>query len=219
MFGHPVRKPRVSGVGVSGEGIPGDIAVAFDVVARHDRRGRYAALAPAFQGSGDEAEHVDLGQVVELVTTLGDRQRDDAGARCGQQLDHALRVVGCVPVVDDRPDDPCLASAVRVFQQQGVQAVLRGHHVGHLAIGGQHADPADAPPVGQPRVEEPIDIGGLMRPVKAADPEMHNADTGFGPGVRRGGNGQLPQRSVVEVHVRATTVVTVPLVGPMPKAV
>ena len=164
-------------IGVGGERVPGDLAVALDVVAGHDRRRCDAAVAPPRQRLGHQAEHVDaLTEVVDVVAALGDRQRDDPGARRGQQFDHRLGIVGRVAVVDDRADHPGVAGAVGVLEQQGVQAVLRGHHVGHLAVGGHDADPADAPVFGEAHLQEAVDVHRLVRAVEAADAEMHYAD-------------------------------------------
>ena len=43
---------------------------------------------------------------IDVVAALGDRQRDDPGARRGEQFDDGLAVVGRIAVVDDRADDP-----------------------------------------------------------------------------------------------------------------
>ena len=111
--------------------------------------------------------------VVDVVAALGDGQRDDPGARRGQQFDHRLGIVGGVAVVDDRPDHPRVAAAVGVLEQQRVQAVLGGQHLGHLAVGRHDADAADAPvawrapsPAGGRRTS-PGAHGGSRRPRNA----------------------------------------------------
>ena len=136
------------------------------------------AVAAPRQRLGHQAEHahaVGL-SVVDVVAALGDGQRDDPGARRGEQFDHRLGVVGRVAVVDDRADHPGVAAAVGVLQQQRVQPVLGGQHVGHLAVGRHDADTADAPVVGEPLLQQAVDVHRLMRAVKAADAEMHYAD-------------------------------------------
>ena len=78
--------------------------------------------------------------------------------------------------------------AVGVFDDQGVEPVLRGHHVGHLAVAGQHADSADGPVLGGPAVEQAVDVHRLVRPVEPADAEMHDADTDLASVVARLGD-------------------------------
>ena len=70
MLRHPLGEPVVVRVGVGGERRARDVAVALDVVARHDRRRRHAALAAPGECLGDQAEDVDL----ELVAPLLERQ-------------------------------------------------------------------------------------------------------------------------------------------------
>ena len=88
----------------------------------------------------------------------------------------AFGIVGRVAIVDDRSDHPRVAGAVGFLEQQRVQPVLGGHHLGHLAVGRHHADPADAPVFGESHLQQAVDVHRLMRAVEAADPEMHYAD-------------------------------------------
>src|ERR1700720_2604375 len=78
------------------------------------------AIPPPPGGAGNPPPAGRAGiptKVVDVVATFGDGQRDDPGARRGEQFDDCLCVVGRVAVVDDRSDHPCLAAAVRVLQQ------------------------------------------------------------------------------------------------------
>src|SRR5262249_17315284 len=86
----------------------------------------------------------------------------------------------------------------------------RGHHIGHLAVGGQHADPADAPPLGQPRLQQPVDVHRLVCAVKAPDPEMHYADTDLVAVIARLIDRDLRQRRLVQFHDTVTTLLTLP---------
>ena len=65
------------------------------------------------------------GHLVDEVAALGDGQRHDAGARVGQPVDDGLRVVGREEQLDDAADDPRLAVAVGVLDDEGVEPVLR----------------------------------------------------------------------------------------------
>ena len=53
---HPLAEARVHAFGVGGERMPGHLAVALDVVARHDRRRRDTAVAAPRQRLGDQTE-------------------------------------------------------------------------------------------------------------------------------------------------------------------
>jgi hypothetical protein len=118
-------RPGCNPVGVAGERGAGDIAVALDVVAGHDRRRRSTGFAAALQSRGDQSENGVIAGVIDgTVAALGDSHGHDACGRGTEQLDHRFWVVGCVAVVDDRTDDPDVTCAVRVFQDQGVEAVL-----------------------------------------------------------------------------------------------
>src|SRR5688572_31799106 len=46
---------------------------------------------------------------------------------------------------------------------QGEQAVLRGHDLGHRPVGGQHADPADAPVERLPAGHQAVEVHRLVR--------------------------------------------------------
>ena len=105
-----------------------------------------------------------------------------------------LGIVGRVAVVDDRADHPGVAAAVGILQQQRVQPVLGGHHVGHLAVGRHDADAADAPVLGEPHLQQAVDVHRLVRTVKAADSEMHYADADFVAVVARLVDRDLRQR-------------------------
>ena len=91
-------------------------------------------------------------------------------------FDRRLRVVGRVAVVDDRADHPRVAAAVGVLQDQRVETVLGVEDVAHLAVGGHHADAADAPFVREALLQQPVDVHGLMRAVEVTDADMHDAD-------------------------------------------
>ena len=174
----PLRQARVHAFGIARERLPGDLAVALDVVARHDRRRCDPAVAASREGLGDQTEHAHVAglDALDVVAALGDGQRDDAGGRCGQQLDHRLGVVGRISVVDDRPDHPRVSGAVGILQDQGVQPVLGVEDVLHLAIGRHDADPADAPLACDALLQQLVDVHRLMSAMEAADPEMHDAE-------------------------------------------
>ena len=118
----PLRQRRPRSFGVCGEGVPGHFAVTLDVVAGHDRRRGYPAVTPSRQCLGHQAEHVHLAGPdgvavqIDVVAALGDGQRNDPGARGGQQFDDGLGVVGRVLVVDDRADHPGVAAPVRMHE-------------------------------------------------------------------------------------------------------
>ena len=59
VLAHPLGQPRVHAFGVRRERLPGDVSVAFDVVARHDRGRCDTAVAPSRQRVGDQTEDVD----------------------------------------------------------------------------------------------------------------------------------------------------------------
>ena len=58
----------MSPLGVGGERLPRDVAVALDVVARHDRRRRQTAVAASRERLGHQTEHAHFVRLV--VSTL-----------------------------------------------------------------------------------------------------------------------------------------------------
>ncbi len=195
-FGDPVGEVPAEQFGMRDDGPPRDLPVVLDVVARHDGRRADAAVAAPGQRVGDQAE--DGPTVPDLVAALGDGHRDDAGGRGGQQLDRGLRIVGSVAVVDDRADHPRIPAAVGVFEDQRVQPVLGAQHVSHAAVGRHHSDPADAPLPRQTPLQQPVDVHGLMRPMKPTDTDMRDADPDAVTVVARRRDRQLPQGGVAQ---------------------
>ncbi|CAM3697551.1 hypothetical protein TSOC111612_09585 [Tsukamurella ocularis] len=200
VLGDPVRKTGIGQAGEGGEGALRDVPVALDVVARHDREGGDAAVAPPAQGLGDVPEdgarRRPLLQIVPDVRVLGvelaggrgevvaafrDGEGDDAGLRRREPLDHGLGIVGAVQVVDDRPDDGGLHGPVGMLEGERVEPALRDEGVAHRRVGGPQPDAADAP---ARRVragrEQPVDVDGLVGAMEAADAEVDD------PGPHRG---------------------------------
>ncbi len=92
-------------IGKADDGVLGDVAVAGDVVAAHDREGRVPSARRRLQAGKDQAEggfwrarmrgvagDVGMGGIellagrVDVVAALGDGQRDDADGRIGQPI-------------------------------------------------------------------------------------------------------------------------------------
>jgi hypothetical protein len=220
---HRVREPHLALDPVSellvaqprerGEREPRERAVALQVVARHDRERRHAALAPAAQRRGDQAERrprrrarlevgghvadrVELAaHGVDAVAALGHGQRHDPRLRHGEPLDHRLGVVRGEQVLGDRADHPRLVGAVGVLDHQRVEAVLRVERLLHAPVGRHHADAADAPVERFAVVHQAVVVGRLMRPVEAADAEVHDAGGDARAVVRRPRHRRRGQRA------------------------
>src|SRR5690348_12912735 len=99
------------------------MAVALDVVAGHDAERGHAASSPAGERLDDEPEYgsrrFGMGEVVGdagtawiefagdpvyVVTRLGHRHAHDLGVGSGHRVEHFVRYVGGVEVLDDRAD-------------------------------------------------------------------------------------------------------------------
>ena len=55
----------------------------------------------------------------------------------------------------------------------------------HVDIGGTNPGPDDRPVHGQARIEQPVQVPGLVRPVKVAQPDMHDTGCQGGPVISR----------------------------------
>jgi len=121
---------------------------------------------------------------VHVVAALGDGHRDDPHRRVGHPLEHGLGVVRREEVVHERADHPGLVRAVRVLEDERVEAVLGGHDVGHPPVARQDADAADAPVEGLAVLHEAVEVHRLVGPVEAADAEVHDPGGHAGPVVR-----------------------------------
>ena len=195
----PVGQLRVTHRGLGDDRRARHLPVAGQVVTAQDRERHGSRFPTASQRLDDVAEgrrrltrvlgvvdgagteDVELAcRVVDVVTALGDRQRDDPGGRCAQEGQDRLRVVGGEEVVVDRADDGGLVVAVGVLQGQGVGVVLGGERVSHAGVARQEPDPADAPVqagvlriVGPGAVShEAVEVHGLVGAVEAADADV-----------------------------------------------
>ena len=208
VFGHPLGQLRVAQPGEGGERALAHVPVALDVVAGQDAEGGDAPITAAGQGLGDQPEdglrhgpgpQVGLdqgigdaerpGDRVEVVAAFGDGERHDPGGGRGQLLDGGFRVVGDEQVLDDRPDHAGRPGAVAVPDDQGVQAVLGGHHVPHGGVGRLQPDAADAPVHGCARVHQRVDVHRLVRAVEVADADVGDAGGDLTTVVPRYGHG------------------------------
>src|SRR5699024_9236779 len=135
----PIGQFGVLRPGEGSEHAVGIVSVALGVVAaHHGERGR-AAFATAAQrldhvaevsaggGSGFEigahggVVEVELaGDLVDVVSALGDGQGDDADGRVAHALQGRFGVVGGVEVVHDRADHARFELPVGVFDREGV---------------------------------------------------------------------------------------------------
>jgi hypothetical protein len=180
--------------GERGEHPLGQLPVALQVVAGHDRERRHTVLAAAAQRLGDQAErgpgrrarfevgaHVRAGQVevaggvVDVVAALGNGQRHDPDVLGRHLPEDRFRVVRRIEIGHDRADHPGLVDAVWMLDDQRVQAVLRVQHLLHAAVGGHHPDAADTPVQRGALVHQQVEVHGLVRAVEAADADMHDA--------------------------------------------
>src|SRR5215469_11710175 len=108
----PVPETWISQLGEGSEHLPGNFAVALDVVTRHQREGGEAASPPAIESlqemSKRAAGFVGMrqivlnvwvtcvqfpGRLIYIITPFRDRERNNAGFGRRQLLDDLLRIV------------------------------------------------------------------------------------------------------------------------------
>ena len=219
MAGHPVGQLRIAQAGEGGERALAHVAVALDVVAAQDAEGGHASLATTGERLGHQPENgvrcgsrTQVGQDrrvggneftgdrVEVVAAFGDSERHDPGGRRGHLLDGRLGIVGGEQVLGDRPDHAGIPGAVAVPDDQGVQAILGGHHVTHPGVGRLQAQAADPPVHRRAVIHQRVDVHRLVRAVEIADTDVNDAGRDLAAIVTRAGGGvvQLRQGLLVQ---------------------
>ncbi len=168
------------------------MAVVGDVVARHHGERHDAVLAAAQQAGEDETEHglrtADVcgvgddrrmrrvefsGRGIDEIAALGDGQRDDADRRIRQSFDDRLRVAGHQEV-GHATGDPGAHMAGILLDHRG-QPILFLQLPAACLLAVEHARADDRPIMSEASIEQIVEINGLVRAVKIADAEMHDA--------------------------------------------
>nr|GEX10615.1 hypothetical protein [Tanacetum cinerariifolium] len=234
VFGDPVMQLRVTQLGESQQRLAGDGAVVRQVIAGHQGEGwrafgatpgqcRAQITEHGFRGGGVLEVVLDLRQmahelasaVVDAVAAFGDGQRNNADVCAGELVDECDVTVGGHEHLAHGADDAGLGVR-RVAQfEQRVEKILSLQRLEVAAVFLAQADPADGPlqpfggVVAGAQGHQRVGVKGLMRAVKAADANVHNAlapliDKGSGGGLQRSAD-DLPL-SVEQVAVRAVQV-------------
>ncbi len=192
MSSDPVGQRRVPQPGKGSKDAPAHVPVALDVVARQHREGGNAPVPAPRQRLGHQPEDAlrhrprrqvrlhqgvigaeRAGDRIEVVAAFGDGERHDPDGGRRQLLDDGFRIVRGEQVLHHRPDHPRLPGAVAVPDDQGVQAVLGGHHVPHGGVGRLQPDTADAPVHRRAAVHQRVEVHRLVRTM-----EITHADVG-----------------------------------------
>ena len=220
----PAREFRIGEFRNARDGVFANAAVAGNVVARHHGEGRDAGGATALQAGDDQPERgprrlealgvgndVGMGHVEPLrgrrnvVSAFGDRQRHDADVRTAERV-QSRRDVERFDEIDHRPGD---ADRRRMgfLLDDGRQPVLLGELVAHDGVVVPHAGADERPIMVASGAEQVVEIDRLVRAVKVADAEMHDARAELGtpivrdanPGrhVRQRGGGEFDAHEVI----------------------
>ncbi len=162
-------------------------AVVDQVVATDDGKRRDAVRAPSSerlaQKPHDAARrahvlqitddvrmrHVERAIARETVALLGNRDRDDVRGRRTQARQDRFGILGRNQQLANRADH--FAGDGLVTNSDGVEIVLRGEGVPHIRISQRHR----ADPPARILCEQALDEPRLMRAMKCAGPEMHDA--------------------------------------------
>ena len=184
---HRLRQPHHRAAG----GAP----VARQVVARHHRKRRgVIVVASAFDERGDQyAEHglriadvfavVNDGgmAVVETVAAvfgeiaaLGDGQRDDSDIGVGERVNQRARAGLHFDKAHHRAADPGVTS-IRFDFGDAAEPILRPQALAHARIFRPEPGADDCPVMPEPHAEQVVEIDRLMRAVKIAHADMHDA--------------------------------------------
>lgn len=105
------------------------------------------------------------------IALLGDGERDDAGGGIGHPLDQGRRLLACDDTVEQRADDAVLG-ALRGAYRNRVEMILRGEGVARVRAAQARPDNA---PGWAARGKAIVDDDGLMRAMKRAETQMHDA--------------------------------------------
>ena len=111
---------------------------------------------------------------VDVVTALGDGQRDDPDCGIGHPAHESGMPFLDRHVVDHRADD-LRRRAGRVELDQRRQAVLAQELLALRGVVRANAGADDCPVVVEPELEQPVQVPGLVRAVEVAEPDMDDA--------------------------------------------
>ena len=149
-----------------------------------------------------QPEHKLATAVVYAIAAFGDGQRDDANGRAGQLVDQCANpVLGQQHVADGADNAALRVCAVAQFEQ-GIEVILVGQIVAHLAVLGAQADTADAPVQIAAAVHQGIGVIRLVGAMKAAHADMGNALLRIAGKIGRLGHlvGEIVEVSAIEFH-------------------
>ena len=151
-------------------------AIIRQVVARNQGQPAKTQGASFFEPSEQKGAKGRKGAIrPPAIAFFGDGEAGDANGPFGEGARHSLWVLSCDEDIFDRPDEADRALLAFAFRQ-AVETRLRVQRLGHGWRA--HRDAGDQKiPVA--RIERGLGEGGLMRTVKGADAEMHNADRVF----------------------------------------
>ncbi len=168
------------------------MTVAGDVVAGHDGERHDAIVAAPHQPGKDEAEHglrrrsrlrvgndVGVGRIeharsrIDEIAAFGDGQRDDADRRVGKPFDDRRRIAGHQEI--DHGTGDAGAHMAGILLDHGGQPVLLGKLAATDLLGLEDAGADQRPVVADARIEQIVEIDGLVRAMEIADAEMHDA--------------------------------------------
>ena len=115
----------------------------------------------------------DAGGRVDEVATFGDGQRNDLDGRVGKPFDDACRIARHQEV-DHRAGDAGAHMAAVLLDDRG-QPVLLFQLAAADLLAFEHAGADQRPVMADARIEQVVEIDGLVRAVEIADAEMHDA--------------------------------------------
>ena len=124
--------------------------------------------------------HVQSAGGIAAIAFFGDCQGNDMRRRARHRRDRCRRIVGRDQHIGDSPDDS-ESLALRGALNHGVEAILRHKLLAHTARAAR--DPHTAPVTAGSR-QDIVKEDRLMRPVKRAYAQMHDADAVLVPVVR-----------------------------------